>query len=481
MRAARRGRRRRAPASARLPLGVGAAARARPALRLRAPRVARRDRRRLPVLDRAARPRQPPDRALHRRGARRSRWRGRRRARTGSCSRGCARGAGGRADVRRVALARRGGRFHRRPAFYRRASCGAISSFKLERPVFGGRSNRAVDVTYRLGATARVRLRAPARQARRPPPRSARRVRQGGRAHRIRIAAGGPAPRRLPGRAVRSGGRRTVATADREAAVSLRAALTAVVIALAAGGSWLAFGGTDECRAQAGGGDVEARPGCASSSTTACAASAGFVRAAARAEGAARAVAIHAQGAAAGHGRGVPVLDRAADPRQPPDRALHRPQALVHLERPPRARRLPVRALPRRQGRATQRACRRRGGRFARGKSFYRRASCATLAQFKLERPVFGGPRNRALGIAYRVGTRARVTRGRAARQEGRAPLPRPHGAAGRDRAAAAGVGEAAARPPPGDDHRAAGARRDAARLAVCAAPVAAYCEARPP
>ena len=53
---------------------------------------------------------------------------------------------------------------------------------------------------------------------------------------------------------------------------------------------------------------------------------------------------------------------------------------------------------------------RRRGGRFARGKSFYRRASCATLAQFKLERPVFGGPRNRSLGIAYRVGTRARVT-----------------------------------------------------------------------
>ena len=45
-----------------------------------------------------------------------------------------------------------------RPAFYRRASCGAITSFKLERPVFGGRTNRAVDVTYRLGATGRVRL-----------------------------------------------------------------------------------------------------------------------------------------------------------------------------------------------------------------------------------------------------------------------------------------------------------------------------------
>jgi hypothetical protein len=53
---------------------------------------------------------------------------------------------------------------------------------------------------------------------------------------------------------------------------------------------------------------------------------------------------------------------------------------------------------------------RRSGGRFRRGKGFYRRASCATLLQFKLERPVFGGRTNRSLGIAYRVGTRARVT-----------------------------------------------------------------------
>jgi hypothetical protein len=52
----------------------------------------------------------------------------------------------------------------------------------------------------------------------------------------------------------------------------------------------------------------------------------------------------------------------------------------------------------------------RRNGRFKRRPAFYRRASCATLAQFKLERPVFGGRRNRALGIAYRVATRSRVT-----------------------------------------------------------------------
>jgi hypothetical protein len=93
-------------------------------------------------------------------------------------------------DVRRVALARRGGRFVRRPAFYRRASCGPISSFKLERPVFGGRTNRAVDVTYRLGTTGRVtlQLRRGGKLVRRLAPT---RVRAGGRAHRVRIASEG--------------------------------------------------------------------------------------------------------------------------------------------------------------------------------------------------------------------------------------------------------------------------------------------------
>jgi hypothetical protein len=93
-------------------------------------------------------------------------------------------------DVRRVALARRGGRFVRRPAFYRRESCGAISSFKLERPVLGGRTNRAVDVTYRLGATGRVTLQL--RRGGKVVRRLVRgRVRQGGRAHRVRIASEG--------------------------------------------------------------------------------------------------------------------------------------------------------------------------------------------------------------------------------------------------------------------------------------------------
>jgi choice-of-anchor B domain-containing protein len=53
-------------------------------------------------------------------------------------------------DVRRVALRRVGGRFSVRPSFYRRTSCGVLRSFKLERPVFGGRTNRALGISYQL-------------------------------------------------------------------------------------------------------------------------------------------------------------------------------------------------------------------------------------------------------------------------------------------------------------------------------------------
>ena len=63
---------------------------------------------------------------------------------------------GGLRDVRRVALVRRGGRFARRPAFYRRVSCGLLSSFKLERPAFGGRRNRSLGIAFRLTRAARV-------------------------------------------------------------------------------------------------------------------------------------------------------------------------------------------------------------------------------------------------------------------------------------------------------------------------------------
>jgi murein tripeptide amidase MpaA len=61
-------------------------------------------------------------------------------------------------DVRRLTLRRSRGRFVRRPDFYRRATCDRLPSFKVERPVFGGRTNRALNISFRLDQTARVRL-----------------------------------------------------------------------------------------------------------------------------------------------------------------------------------------------------------------------------------------------------------------------------------------------------------------------------------
>jgi len=64
--------------------------------------------------------------------------------------------ADGRTDVRRQALRRVKGRFSQRRAFYQRASCGLIKSYKLERPVFGGRTNRALGVAFQVSRQARV-------------------------------------------------------------------------------------------------------------------------------------------------------------------------------------------------------------------------------------------------------------------------------------------------------------------------------------
>jgi hypothetical protein len=65
--------------------------------------------------------------------------------------------------------------------------------------------------------------------------------------------------------------------------VRLHAAIAPAVVALAAGGAYLASAGTDECAAQgASSADVEARLGCnGAPNATACAADAGFARAAA--------------------------------------------------------------------------------------------------------------------------------------------------------------------------------------------------------
>ena len=59
-------------------------------------------------------------------------------------------------DVRRVAVRRGARRFSVRPRFERAPQCGVLRLFKLERPVFGGRTNRAVDVSFRLRRSARV-------------------------------------------------------------------------------------------------------------------------------------------------------------------------------------------------------------------------------------------------------------------------------------------------------------------------------------
>ncbi len=67
--------------------------------------------------------------------------------------------AGGRVDVRRVALERRGGRWRRLADYYRRASCGRLSSFKLRRPVFGGTTRRRLGIAFRLSTASRVSVR----------------------------------------------------------------------------------------------------------------------------------------------------------------------------------------------------------------------------------------------------------------------------------------------------------------------------------
>lgn len=64
--------------------------------------------------------------------------------------------SGGGRDVRRVTLRRVGGRWSRRAAFHRPDSCATVRSFKLTRPVFGGRTSRPLGISYRLASGARV-------------------------------------------------------------------------------------------------------------------------------------------------------------------------------------------------------------------------------------------------------------------------------------------------------------------------------------
>ena len=64
----------------------------------------------------------------------------------------------GRADVRRITLRRKGGRFYVAKPFYARVSCALLSSAKLRAPVFGGRGNRALRLAFTITKPSRVKV-----------------------------------------------------------------------------------------------------------------------------------------------------------------------------------------------------------------------------------------------------------------------------------------------------------------------------------
>jgi hypothetical protein len=61
-------------------------------------------------------------------------------------------------DVRRIVLRKRDGRFRRVGGHHRRGDCELLRSFKLQRPVFGGRQRTPLRVAYRLTRAARVTI-----------------------------------------------------------------------------------------------------------------------------------------------------------------------------------------------------------------------------------------------------------------------------------------------------------------------------------
>jgi hypothetical protein len=95
----------------------------------------------------------------------------------------------GRRDTRRVTLQRRGGRFYVRKPFFRRASCGALTAFKLERPVFGGRRPKSLGVSFVLARAGRVKLEI--RRGGKVVRRFAERRRRAKVKHRLRVGAKG--------------------------------------------------------------------------------------------------------------------------------------------------------------------------------------------------------------------------------------------------------------------------------------------------
>ena len=90
-------------------------------------------------------------------------------------------------EQRRIAVRRSGGRWRLLRQFDRSSACGPLRRFKLERPVFGGRDNRALGVAFRLAERADVELRIRRGTRTVSVVRSARRT--AGRTHRLRVAS----------------------------------------------------------------------------------------------------------------------------------------------------------------------------------------------------------------------------------------------------------------------------------------------------
>ncbi|MEO8688964.1 MAG: sialidase family protein [Solirubrobacteraceae bacterium] len=66
---------------------------------------------------------------------------------------------GGRGESRRVALRRIAGRLSRRAGFQRRDTCDLLTSYKLQRPAFGGTARRSLGISFRLSRAGTARLR----------------------------------------------------------------------------------------------------------------------------------------------------------------------------------------------------------------------------------------------------------------------------------------------------------------------------------
>jgi hypothetical protein len=96
---------------------------------------------------------------------------------------------GGRGEARRVALRRVGGRLSRRAGFQRRDTCDLLTSYKLQRPAFGGRTGRPLGISFRLSraGTARLRVTRGAHTVKT----YSRRVRAGASTQRLRLSARG--------------------------------------------------------------------------------------------------------------------------------------------------------------------------------------------------------------------------------------------------------------------------------------------------